>query len=94
MPNNGDPYCRVCGLLQATPPWGDDGRSPTWEICACCGTEFGYQDATPAGVLRARQAWTAKGYPWFQESERPPGWRAEDQLVHAQLLQNDSDSGR
>ncbi|MGW3351445.1 hypothetical protein ACWDA3_49795 [Nonomuraea rubra] len=32
--------CRVCGLSQADPPWGEDGQNPTWAICHCCGTEF------------------------------------------------------
>lgn len=54
-----DHRCRVCGLAQATPPWGSDGATPTFEICDGCGTEFGYEDATPLGVARKRAAWLA-----------------------------------
>jgi hypothetical protein len=38
--------CRVCGLDQQSPPWGVDGKSPTYAICDCCGVEFGYEDST------------------------------------------------
>ncbi|NRQ38334.1 hypothetical protein HII36_41880 [Nonomuraea sp. NN258] len=79
-------HCRVCGLEQASPPWGADGKTPTWEICACCGTEFGYQDATPKAVMRARTSWISRGYPWHEESARPAAWRLEDQIIHAQGL--------
>ncbi|GAA4975489.1 hypothetical protein HD597_009443 [Nonomuraea thailandensis] len=86
MPNDGNPYCRVCGLLQPGLPWGEDDKTPSWDICDCCGSEFGYHDSTPTGVLRARNAWIAKGCPWFEESKRPPDWDMEEQLRHAQHL--------
>jgi hypothetical protein len=25
-------FCRVCGLEQLDPPWGDDGKSETFDI--------------------------------------------------------------
>ncbi|MEV6288093.1 hypothetical protein [Kribbella sp. NPDC051770] len=80
MPNSLPLHCRVCGLPQLTPPWGDDGKSPTFEICDCCGTEFGYDDATPAGITRARARWKASGFQWFTASARPEGWNADAQL--------------
>jgi hypothetical protein len=67
-------HCRVCGLDQSEPPWGEDGRLPTFEICDCCGIEFGYEDATPDGVRAARNRWLARGAPWFNPKARPPGW--------------------
>lgn len=36
--------CRVCGAKQLEPPWGNDGLTPSYEICDCCGVEFGYED--------------------------------------------------
>lgn len=59
MPRHHDQLykCRVCGFPQADPPWGLDGRTPSFDICACCGVEFGYEDATAEGVERYRQEW-------------------------------------
>jgi hypothetical protein len=39
-------YCRVCGLEQDFQPWGKDGKTPAFEICGCCGVDFGYQDCS------------------------------------------------
>ena len=34
-------YCRICGYRLGFEPWGDDEKTPTYEICPCCGVEFG-----------------------------------------------------
>lgn len=49
--------CRVCGLVQEQPPWSEDGEVASFEICSCCGVQFGYEDATLQGVFRYRQEW-------------------------------------
>ena len=72
--------CRVCGLPQDELPWGEDGASPTFEICDCCGTEFGYEDTTPAAAGRARQKWIANGAGWFRPKRKPENWNPEAQL--------------
>ncbi|AZP22775.1 hypothetical protein EJC51_46085 [Streptomyces aquilus] len=72
--------CRVCGLEQDDPPWGEDGLVPTFEICVCCGSEFGYEDATLAGVLRKRAAWLAAGAKWESPRFKPDGWDLNSQL--------------
>jgi len=74
--------CRVCGLLQDDPPWGEDGHTASFEICVCCGTEFGYEDATPAGVARKRAGWLAAGTPWFDPKQKPAHWDLDAQLAH------------
>lgn len=75
--------CRVCGLEQAEPPWGKDGRSPTHAICDCCGVEFGYEDALPAAADAFRAAWVKQGMPWFNPAKKPTGWNASRQLARA-----------
>ncbi len=42
--------CRVCGLYIDDLPWGEDGNCPTYEICSCCGVEFGNEDYTVESV--------------------------------------------
>ena len=39
-------YCKVCGYKLSFESWGDDGNTPTYEICPCCGVEFGNEDYT------------------------------------------------
>jgi hypothetical protein len=72
--------CRVCGLLQDEPPWGEDGRTATFDICVCCGVEFGYEDSTRESVRRYRQAWLDKGGRWQNPKKRPANWSLEAQL--------------
>lgn len=73
--------CRVCGLVQAEPPWGEDGKTPTLHICDCCGVEFGYEDATTEGVVRLRERWVSKGTCWFHKASRPAVWDLSAQLA-------------
>lgn len=81
MRNSDAHRCRVCGLLLED-PWGVDGRTPLYEHCPCCGVEFGYQDATPQGARKFREAWLASGANWDEPSKRPPRWDAIEQLMH------------
>ena len=39
-------YCRICGYRLGFEPWGDDEKTPNYEICPCCGVEFGNEDCT------------------------------------------------
>lgn len=39
-------YCSICGLPLDFAPWGDDGKTPTYDICPCCGVEWGNEDYT------------------------------------------------
>jgi hypothetical protein len=72
--------CRVCGLHQPFLPWGDDGATPSFDICDCCGVEFGYEDATRDGVIRYRGIWIESGAKWHAPRCRPAGWDLESQL--------------
>ena len=72
--------CRICGLIQDEPPWGDDNNTPTFNICDCCGVEFGYEDTKYDAVVRYRAKWIAGGAKWAYPKYRPPEWSLEDQL--------------
>ncbi|MGK9234648.1 hypothetical protein KXS07_17825 [Inquilinus limosus] len=70
--------CPVCGFPDVAAY--DEHGCATFEICPCCGIEFGYDDATTShSELRAR--WIAGGKRWWSERERPPGWDADAQLA-------------
>ena len=72
--------CRVCGLEQADPPWGEDGKTASFLICHCCGTEFGYEDVKPISAKKARERWLSQGSPWFWPKDKPENWDLEEQL--------------
>jgi hypothetical protein len=74
--------CRVCGLLQDEPPWGEDGTIATFEICACCGVQFGYEDCTPATTRSYRAKWLADGARWFDARQAPSEWLLDVQLTN------------
>jgi hypothetical protein len=80
----GDPlwHCRVCGLLWPAPPWGEDGKSPMWDFCPCCGVETGYGDSSLTGARRWREKWLAAGAEWEFPKEKPPDWDLEEQLQY------------
>lgn len=73
-------YCRVCGLYSIDKPWGEDGNSPNYEICPCCGVEFGNEDYTMESTIEYRKQWLANGAKWFTFKEKPENWNLKKQL--------------
>ena len=71
--------CPICGLSW---PKGVDEEEVrcSYEICDCCGCEYGYDD-TPS----YREQWLEKGAPWFDEQQRPKEWSLENQLRYILL---------
>lgn len=72
--------CRVCGLYIDDKPWGEDGESPTYEICPCCNVEFGYEDNTLESTLKYRSDWLKNGANWFEKKRKPENWNLGEQL--------------
>lgn len=72
--------CRVCGFYNEDPPWGEDGNSPTYEICSCCGVEHGNEDYSIPSVKVYRSEWINKGAIWFNKKEKPPVWDLTEQM--------------
>lgn len=75
--------CQVCGYSELDePPWENDGKIPSHNICECCGVEFGYEDATSEGMFRYRKQWIESGGKWFDETKKPDNWNMEKQLMN------------
>jgi uncharacterized protein YfaT (DUF1175 family) len=74
--------CRVCGLDQQERIWGDNDHSPTFEICDCCGAEFGYHDFTLEGIKAHRERWLTNDGKWWGPKAKPPNWSLEEQMKH------------
>jgi hypothetical protein len=85
MRNEQSYACPVCGFHDLAEPPYDELGCPTYAICPCCGTEFGYDDATAKHrELRAR--WVSNGMPWWSRHTGPPqGWDPRRQLTEANM---------
>lgn len=74
--------CRVCGCYSKDFPWGEDGKNPSYQICPCCGVQFGKEDLTLESIKEYRDKWRSKGGEWFAKNEKPSGWDIEQQMKH------------
>ncbi len=73
--------CRVCGLIvEDYYPWGENGDLASFDICGCCGAEFGYDDFEKDDVLAYRKEWLEKGGDWRFKNEKPENWNREEQM--------------
>jgi len=72
--------CRVCDLYIENLPWGEDGETPTYEICDCCGVEFGYEDCTVESANIYSEKWIVKGCISFSPSKKPKDWNMQEQI--------------
>jgi hypothetical protein len=81
--------CRICGLEQKDPPWGKDKKTPNFEICGCCGTEFGYEDVSPVSAKNHRRKWIESGAIWFNPKKKPKEWNLRKQLRNVPLEYRD-----
>jgi len=69
-------YCTVCGYDALTRPPAD------YNICPCCGTEFGYDDVAHS-LDELRNLWFAKGAAWFSDhTPPPPEWDVFRQIAN------------
>ena len=71
--------CPVCGYdgLKVAPE--------DFEICPCCGTEFGLDDIQHT-VAELREHWMGRGAPWFSHTTLPQsGWNPLEQLANAKI---------
>lgn len=73
-------HCTVCGLPLDFAPWGKDKNFPTYDICPCCGVEWGNEDYTSESRKEYCSKWIAAGTKWFDPQKKPANWNLEEQL--------------
>lgn len=71
--------CRVCGFHTET-PIRDEDNNATYEICSCCGVEFGYEDYTKESTLKYREKWINSSCEWFESKLKPQDWNLDEQM--------------
>jgi hypothetical protein len=71
-------------------PYSKHFGKPSYEVCDCCGYEFGNDDdpgtAEGESFKKYREEWVAAGCKWFNEKKRPQGWSVEKQLEEGHIL--------
>ncbi len=80
------PVCLYDNLGE--PPYNSDGYG-SYEICTCCGFQFGYDDFPDkeASWILWREKWFSDGWKWFSEYNKPyVGWELERQIKKLQIM--------
>ncbi|EDY20430.1 GCN5-related N-acetyltransferase [Chthoniobacter flavus Ellin428] len=87
--------CPVCGWPELNAPPYDEARNGSFEICPCCGVEFGYDDAARGQTLeQTRARWIAGGMKWWSTSRpEPKNWDATRQLARAASANDPASAG-
>ena len=73
--------CPVCGYPELGERPCDVNGNPSYEICSCCGFEFGFDDSSNGVVFEDyRKRWIDEGAKWFSPKKRPVSWNLSEQL--------------
>lgn len=73
--------CPVCGYDRLTEQPYDSYGCASFEICSCCGFEFGYDDLDQGMTFeKYRVKWIKNNYHWFNEDKKPIDWDLAQQL--------------
>jgi len=75
------------------PPYEQWYGAPSYDVCACCGFEFGNDDnpgtAAPVTFEQYRHQWLASGCEWFDILCKPASWDWKIQLHSAGIMKRD-----
>ena len=71
------------------PPYEQYFGDPSYEVCSCCGFEFGNDDnpgtGVPASFEEYLKEWVQSGCDWLDSTRKPTGWQLGEQLKQAGL---------
>lgn len=72
------------------PPYSETWGTASYEVCTCCGYEFGYDDDPGGGqgglsFAAYLRNWCNDGMNWLAPSARPQNWSLAQQLKDAGL---------
>ena len=73
-------FCVVCGFDGLKEAPYDAAGLPSYEICPCCGFEFGFDGKED--VAQFRENWVRAGALWFTPGSKPVNWDLQQQLAN------------
>lgn len=79
--NKSERFCRICGLDHGEEGVRMSSGMPTFNICECCGTEFGYDDLNNWSQYRKYWLYELK-CKWMDETYKPANWSLCTQLLN------------
>lgn len=81
--------CPICGFGMLEKPAYDEQGNESFEICSCCGFEYGVDDYN-YGLINAfesyRKEWINSGSKWFCPSLEPTDWNLDMQLKNITII--------
>ncbi|MDF9825351.1 hypothetical protein M2475_001806 [Breznakia sp. PF5-3] len=73
--------CLVCGYLGLYEKPYDKNGCASYEICPCCGFQFGFDDKDQGKTFESyRIKWISDGAQWSNKKKQPRNWSLEEQL--------------
>ena len=69
-------HCPICGV--PIPPIDEQELRFSYDICECCGCEYGYTDHS-----LYREDWLKGGAKWNNEKAKPENWNLQEQLKNS-----------
>ncbi|MBB6401913.1 transcription elongation factor Elf1 [Methanococcus maripaludis] len=81
--------CPVCGYDKLLEEPYDKDKNPSYEICPCCGFEFGFDDEDQGHTFEEyREKWIENGMEWFDKSKKPLNWDFKKQMQNIYPIRN------
>ena len=78
--------CSVCGF-DGLKEKSIDRNNPSYEICPCCGFEFGFDDQLKKENYQSyREKWIKNGAEWFIKIQKPKNWDLKKQLSNISII--------
>lgn len=74
--------CLICGFDKLYEPPYDKYSCASFEICPCCGTEFGYHIVHPnqEKITLLKEKWIKNGMIFNNNNRIPLNWSSSEQL--------------
>ena len=73
--------CPICGFDGLKEEPFSKKNEPSFEICPCCGFEFGFNGENNVASFNAyRKQWISEGAGWFMKELEPKNWNYKKQL--------------
>jgi hypothetical protein len=80
--------CLVCGYPDLTNPYGDFFH-PSYEICPCCGYQYGYDDHFRSPISWRTMWIDHDSMRWWAHGGPPESWEPHQQLKQLEALPRD-----